>query len=56
MLFHEFNNPKGSGGYAYSLDAVTWTTAENPAYNLSIVFTSELPSPFDGITVHVERR
>eukprot|EP01052_Picozoa_sp_SAG31_P036408 SAG31_NODE_4539_length_3154_cov_17.499836_3_plen_144_part_00 len=51
MLFHEFNNPQGSGGYSYSADAVNWTTAPNVAYNLSIDFTTELPSPFNGTSI-----
>ena len=50
-MFHEFNNPSGSGGYSFSVDAVSWTTVNNAAYNMSVVFTSELPSPFNGTRV-----
>ena len=51
VLFHEFNNPKGSGGYAYSRDAVSWTTVDDIAFNMSLSFTQELPSPFNGTNV-----
>jgi hypothetical protein len=51
VLFHEFNNRLGSGGYSYSADAVSWTTVNNVAYNMSVVFASELPSPFNGTRV-----
>ena len=51
VLFHEFNNPSGSGGYSFSVDAVSWTTVNNAAYNMSVVFAGDLPSPFNGTKV-----
>ena len=57
MLFHEFSNPAGSGGYAYSPDAATWTTSSSQSYGLNISFSdTHLPSPFAGGNVLVQRR
>jgi hypothetical protein len=51
VLFHEFNNPQGSGGYAYSKDAVTWTTANNAAYSMALNFSTLLAPPFNGTQI-----
>lgn len=57
VLFHEFGNPKGSGGYAFSVDAVTWTTSAKQSYALNLSFSNtSLPAPFGGGSVMVQRR